>query len=333
MSYTDPDKVLKCMNLTIELKDKIMDYHESKIEQIDEISHLHFKILKKLDKLKNSSNSIKYQTYIISTLNNLFQLTLFTRDKYYGMGSRNMFNIQFYNYVLFYEKGLIHEKNLIILLQEIVSRKNKEENIGCWKDLRELSNYLFNVNLITCEHPVMDMICDIYVKQIKEDYNSYDISWCAKWIPREKSKHKWMVPYIVNKMFNINTVISRNQYYYCLKKYRQMIASLNKRLDTPEIHMCYNMWERIEFKDNSDFFNKHNVRNLLNYKYDYSSPGRIFCSKKYYNYLIEKGRKQRIKTEYLNKKKDISYKNLSFIEYMCLINEDHRYPLFLNFKY
>ena len=126
------------------------------------------------------------------------------------------------------------------------------------KDLRELSNYLFNNNYITYEHPVMDMICDIYVKQIKEDYNSYNISWCAKWIPREKSKHKWMVPYIVNKMFNINRVISRKQYYYCLKKYRQIIARLNKILDTPEIHMCYNMWERIEFKHNSDFFNKHN---------------------------------------------------------------------------
>ena len=75
----------------------------------------------------NSINYIKYQNYIISTLNNLFQLTLFTRDKYYGMGCRNMFNLQFYNYVLFYEKGLIHEKNLITLLQEIVSlrRENK----------------------------------------------------------------------------------------------------------------------------------------------------------------------------------------------------------------
>ena len=145
MSYTGNDKVVKCMSLTIQLKNKIMGYHESKIEQINEISHLHFKILEKLDKLKNSSNYIKYQTYIISTLNKLFQLTLFTRDKYYGMGCRNMFNLQFYNYVLFYEKGLIHEKNLITLLQEIVSRKNKEENIGCWKDLRELSNYLFNV--------------------------------------------------------------------------------------------------------------------------------------------------------------------------------------------
>ena len=44
MSYTGNDKVLKCMDLTIELKNRIMDYHESKIEQIDEISHLHFKI-------------------------------------------------------------------------------------------------------------------------------------------------------------------------------------------------------------------------------------------------------------------------------------------------
>ena len=244
-----------------------------------------------------------------------------------------MFNTQFYNYVLFYERGLIHEKNLITLLEEVVSRKNKEENIGCWKDLRELSDYLFNINLITYEHPVMDMICDIYVKQLKQDYNSYNISWCAKWIPREKSKNKWMVPYIVNKLFNINTIFSRKEYYYFLKKYRQMIASLNKRLDTPEIHMCNNMWENIEFKNNSDSFNKVNGRNLLNFKYGYSSQGRIYCAKKYKSYLIEKNKEEIIKTEYLNKKKNINYKNLSFTEYINLINEDYRYPSFLNFKF
>ena len=44
MSYTNSNKILKCMDLTIELKNKIMDYHESKTTQIDEISHLHFKI-------------------------------------------------------------------------------------------------------------------------------------------------------------------------------------------------------------------------------------------------------------------------------------------------
>ena len=335
MSYSRNDKVLKCMDLTIELKNKIMDFHESKTTQIDEISHLHFKILKKLDKLKNSnsSNHVIYQTYVTYTLNQLFQLTLFTRDKYYGMGCRKMFNVQFYNYVLFYEYGLIHEKNLILLLEEVVSRKHNEENIGCWKDLRELSNYLFNVKLITYEHPVMDIICDIYVKQIKQDYNSHDISWCAKWIPREKSNHKWMVPYIVNRMFNINTVISRKQYYYFLKKYRQIIASLNKRLDTPEIHMCNNMWENIEFKNNSESFNKVNARNLLNYKIGYSSPGRIYCAEKYNNYLIEKSREDRIKVEYLNKKKNINYTNISFTEYIYLINQDNRYPSFLNFKF
>ena len=62
----------------------------------------------------------------------------------------------------------------------------------------------------------MNMIYDIYAEQIKEDCNSFNdfktISWCGKWIPREKSAYGWIVPFIMGKLFMFFSGIFIAQY-------------------------------------------------------------------------------------------------------------------------
>ena len=60
----------------------------------------------------------------------MMNFTLYTRDKYYGLESYDMFESQFMNYCEFYDQGLIHLHNIELLLHCIVKRRNLEQILG-----------------------------------------------------------------------------------------------------------------------------------------------------------------------------------------------------------
>ena len=219
-----------------DFKDLCFDYYYNvkTFDKLNTIKKLHNKILKSLFFFKYNSSTYNDDEFIIKMIYLLMSFTIYIRDKYYGMGSYELFQLQVHNYIIYMNKGLIHEKNIYILLLNVVKRQNKEENIGCWKDLKCLANYLSH-NSISHNNTAMEMIYDIYSKQIIKDLIVCDtitdenqtISWCGKWIPREKSAYGWMVPYIMKHLFKLDYQCSPKVYYFYLKKYRKIVSKLN----------------------------------------------------------------------------------------------------------
>lgn len=90
------------------------------------------------------------------------------------------------------------------------------------------------------------MVC----KQIKENSNSL----IAKWLPREKSnKFGWQTQLIAREYYSewFSENMSEGQYKAATRKslthFRQLITSLNKKLNTTQTYQCNNNWSQIDF--------------------------------------------------------------------------------------
>lgn len=272
---------------------------------LEQVSLSHNRVLEELLKLKKK-NDQKYSTFIISTINQLMNFSLYTRDKYYGLESYEMFEVQFLNFSNYYFENLIHIQNISILLQCVVERRKDERNIGSYYDLKCLAKAMCN-HLYSLEHPILKIIYTCFSDQIKKDIQCMnqgrleEISYCAKWIPREKSAYSWMVPYIVKKMYHLNNrKCTRPQYYSYLKKYRTNISHLNQYLDTPEIKMCANAWSEIDLSKTSSLFMKKYYKNFTQLRSEFDSDDRKQSMLNFKNHMKQKVYDQ------MNKE-DISY--------------------------
>tara|TARA_A100001015_G_C15044630_1_gene742638 strand:+ start:1342 stop:2361 length:1020 start_codon:yes stop_codon:yes gene_type:complete len=327
------------------LKDACFKYYYSvnsneKGKEIINIKKIHKKCLNYLLVLKNEGEF--YDRFIIQMIYVMMIFTIYTRDKYYGMGSYELFEIQFHNYVSYMDKGVIHKKNIYTLLLNIIKRQENEENIGCWKDLKCLANYLSYCG-INRNHEVMNMIYKIFSKQIIHDivlYNNFtnenykNISWCAKWIPREKSCYGWMVPYIMQHMFELNTQISPSIYYSYLKKYRKTITKLNKKLDTAEIYICKNEWSKIDFKNKSANFIKKYMNNFTKLRSIYDSDDRKECIKDFDKFKKINLKRIIEKEHYIEGFYFPNYKSIKLLNIVNDLHTNKRYLIpFINYNF
>lgn len=318
-------------------------------ELLKKMSLAHKNILKSLLTIKNECNEKDKSSYIISKISNLMNFTLYTRDKYYGMGSYEMFLYQFLNYCKYHDKGLIHINNIALLLQKNTQRMSNEENIGSWYDLKQLANDMLYYDY-SKSHPVMNLIISIFSKQISQDINTINnvlldekyvrskITWCAKWIPREKSSSAWMVPLIVKKMYNLeNRRCANNHYYSYLKKYRKNIAKINKFIDTPEIKLCNNSWCEIDFTKTSSIFMKKYFNNFTNVRSDFDSDDRKESVVRFKKHMKNKVYTQMNKDEYIETIYFHNYKNIDYEEIVSSLKSkqnNYRYStLFMNYKF
>lgn len=297
-------------------------------EKLNKIELYHHVLLNVIyviyDNLKNNK--------VLEYINKLFKFTLYTRDKYYGLGDFNIFKIQIYNYVLFIEKDFIHIRNLELLLESLVKRRENEENIGCWRDIRLLMEYLFIEKNISKQTNILPLFCNIYVKQIKSDLIQYnkneEISWCAKWLPREKSRFRWIAMYIIKELFNVYTYDNNvmNNYF---KQYRQIVSKLNKKLETPEINICNQEWDKINFENKSkDFYKKYHTLFLNN---ENNNENKKVFSEKYNKHCKKIRNKILFKDRYINKYKFENYDEMRLLDILNMIND--KYDNFFNIKF
>ena len=284
------------------------------------ISLSHSNVLEELLKLKKKDDE-KYSSTIISTINKLMNFTLYTRDKYYGLESYEMFAVQFINYCDYYFKNLIHINNIELLLKCVVERRQNEENIGSYYDLKCLAKcIIYNTREPT--HPILELIYACFSNQIKKDTQYMnqgriqEISYCAKWIPREKSGSSWMVPYIVKNLYNLNhRKCTRPQYYSYLKKYRTNISHLNQYLDTPEIKMCANAWSEIDLSKTSSLFVKKYYKNFTQLRSEFDSDDRKQSMINFKNHMEQKVYYQMNKediSDYIEKIYFTNYRSIDF---------------------
>ena len=151
-----------------------------------------------------------------------FVLAFQTRDVRGGKGERKLF-YQMADLLLQRRPHLM--KGLLDLIPEY----------GCWRDL-------YTEELRECRPEIEDLV----IQQLKKDSATAaanpeaSISLCAKWAPRE-GKNTPAAKALAAKLFPPTVALSQR-----LKGYRQLVAGLNRRLDTTEIKMCGRVWAEIE---------------------------------------------------------------------------------------
>ena len=259
------------------------------------VEHIENKLNTILDCIykKKCNNEELNINMINSYINNLMEFSLFVRDKDYGLGSQIIFFIFMKCFVYYsFDVTLINKRNIELLFEKIIKTQyNKENNkyysIGSWKDLKQFANYL-KKNNVEIHHPIFNIIFNRLCKQIKYDYLLYEngeygkISLCTKWMPREKSKYNWMVYHIVRKLFTNNP----NQHFFSmLKEYRIILSTLNKCLDTTEIHLCSNKWSNIKFNNiNNSTLNLYSNKFYNNLENKFISDDKRLCSKNFMSF-------------------------------------------------
>ena len=135
-----------------------------------------------------------------------FVLAFQTRDIRGGKGERALFKMLF-------AMALKARPQLALAVLDLVPE------YGCWRDL-------FSMNL--------PQVLDLAANQLINDAKVKDkpISLCAKWAPRE-GKDTEGAKALAAVLFPEEKRLSER-----LKRYRKLVAGLNRRLDTTEIKMC-----------------------------------------------------------------------------------------------
>ena len=185
----------------------------------------------------------------MSKFNNLLSLLLYMRDVRNGRGIReaSYFCLQSLMKLVFCTNWNIMSK------EEYFKFVNTFIHVGSWRDIRGYLHILINDEF--CSYDIIKMhIQEIIIPQLVEDRKNMsieeEVSNIAKWLPREKSNYKELAKMIAIEyckyahphMSTCNR--SKRQKY---KIYRTMIASLNKYIDTTQIHMCAREWDKINF--------------------------------------------------------------------------------------
>jgi hypothetical protein len=150
-----------------------------------------------------------------------FVLAFQTRDVRGGKGERQLFGKMV-------QILLEQRPNLMLGLLDLVPE------YGCWRDLftESFTGYWPDV-------------ADLVVRQLKKDAAAAPdaaVSLCAKWAPREgKGNDTDVAKALALLLFPDEGKLSQR-----LKKYRHLVAGLNRRLDTTEVKMCARTFASIE---------------------------------------------------------------------------------------
>lgn len=214
---------------------------------------------------------------------------IFIRNIHSGRGEREL------TYSLLYTIQKYSIERVIYLLNCMVyyDFQNPSPSIGCWKDIRNYSEFIYKYMNKEESAPIIKTILQLYSRQLvidKEIYtNSFNfiniysyknyISYAAKYAPRERNNSKY---YLYESMFEswceidpeckkiLKCALGTNKYNSAIDKckmlLRKTMSQINTIIDTIEIKMCANQWNNITYFKvprkalikNKDVLMKHN---------------------------------------------------------------------------
>jgi hypothetical protein len=180
-------------------------------------------------------------------LSDLFVLMFQTRDCRGGKGEKMLF------YVMLLELYKDYPETVISLLGEIPI-------YGYYKDFLILSEMISkilsedNFGGLSVEYGDLyrlhDSIIDIFASQLIKDKAELDasnnegrtplLSIAGKFAPREGKKFELVYKKLVKKLFSKSSTAN--------KQYRQLVSSLTRALEVPEVLMCAQRYDEINFK-------------------------------------------------------------------------------------
>jgi len=201
----------------------------------------------------------QYEKYIYQ----IYNLILHTRDQFQGKGEHDV------SYMII-DVFFNHFPDIAsTCLKEWFYSSYRERTIGSWRDIKYLCEYTKNEDLIEL---CVNLTNDTLTKDV-ETYSTFitplhnltkdirkNISSVAKWIPRENKRFGWLfeklainwskksIPYLFK-----NCKIGTNSYRSAICKakmiYRKTISEMNKILDTTEIKLCSQKWNKLTIEN------------------------------------------------------------------------------------
>jgi len=186
----------------------------------------------------------------------LYKLIAYTRDIYDGKGERDLTYLMLTVWYKHFPKLAIYAFEQMVTV-----------TFGSWKDAKYLCQFIKqNTNLLSeqkkenlLQHIIHAMNTQLHMDILLPNLN---ISLVAKWIPREKSKFGWLFKFLVKDWDErFENKYQKPNY----KKYRKMLTSLNKKLDTTQIKQCERNSNEIDYykvslltkHKNTDYFLQH----------------------------------------------------------------------------
>jgi len=192
-------------------------------------------ILNKLSNIIDSNllSQEKRKEYLIK----IMKMSLFIRNPRKGKGEKQVFY-----YIIEHLYSL--ENSLKQLVSHLIGFTSE---FGYYKDLN-------NIYIQTKFDDIKSHILQKYTNQLLKDSkinceaDYKNISLSAKWAPREGSKYDIMAKALAKQLItqiHPNITDMNGQ----LKRYRQLLSGLNKKLNTVQTFMCQKHWADIDFKN------------------------------------------------------------------------------------
>ena len=249
-----------------DIEKMIIQFH-FQLNRTTETKNLEDKYQELLKKIFIEKEADKHQTKYIKII---YKLIGYTRDIIAGKGEYNltyMLISGLYKFSQSTDCPEIYKLKIIAMatnaLESLVRTNPSEHPYGSWKDLKYFCNYhiapenRYLHRLKTLNDPLFNKVTELICGQLKCDENAPVKSLLARWIPREKSdKFGWITVALAIKYYPswIREDLPHAQYMAaqrkCLTHFRQLVAKINKELNTPQINQCNGTWRDINFDKN-----------------------------------------------------------------------------------
>ena len=209
----------------------------------------------------------------------------YCRDSYIGLGEREL------SYMLIYSLHEYFPRIANYLVCTFIHKVTDIENrlIGCWKDIPNLCQYIYNSSSLREKHPLISFCIVLMNDQLKIDlytwrfsdhsYDKFYISNLYKHLPREKSKMDWLYtklaiywvscqkPYILKTpktLLSYNKAISKSK-----RMYRKLVSSLQKGCSSTSFLMAHkNQYHLSKYHHfNPNEISMHDYKNHSNFFY------------------------------------------------------------------
>ena len=268
------------------------------LNRIQHITHQHniMSVYKHLLTIFNDCNKEK-------TL--LYKLIAFTRDIYCGKGEYYLSYLLVYTFCEFEtNNNLPNYENVYNIINAFVGYKTLSTNkkqlkkpLGSWKDVKGILKMCYKHFPTSLTTSILEKyLIKIVNSQLKSDIIfmklNKECSLLGKWIPREKKIFKAFYRKLVLNYYTLKN--DEPNIYYYLKKYRKLLSSLNKYVNTIEINFCEHTRKNIDIA-------KAPKKAILNYslsllninkkgqnrKTDINWIDKFMCKKNFENYLLK----------------------------------------------
>jgi hypothetical protein len=217
-----------------------------------------------------------YQELIVT----LYKLIGQTRDIVDGKGEYQL------SYQLLIEWYNFYPESSKFLLNCFVNN-DYEHPYGSWKDVRCIADMCDDIDR---RHPLISYCVHLINTQLRKDLEGTPISLVSKWIPREKSKYRWLYERLAEDYFKEYMLVpSERASNKCYTHYRKLISSLNKQLDTVQIKQCAKEWSTIDPSVQTSITMQRQIKAFLNVgivRYE-DDNDRIQCSTNFKEYIAQ----------------------------------------------